>query len=120
MTDVREILDRARLFRSSGDPSTAARLLAEAVAAAPDDRTVLLELALSHFQSAALRPAEDALRRLVELDPADGYVRLVLGRTLARQSRHAEALPELRLAAALTGDADAEAEVARSEQRVAA
>lgn len=119
MTDVLDLLERGRLFRASGDPSTAARYLTEAAAAEPTSRSVLLELALAHYGSAALRPAEQVLRRLVELDPSDGYARLVLGRTLTRQSRHDEALPELRMAAVLSGGADVAAEVARCELRLA-
>ena len=104
MTDVRELLDRGRMFRESGDPSTAARHLSEAATAAPDSRDILTELALAHLQSAALGPAETVARRLVELDPSDAYARLLLGRALARQSRHSEAIPHLRLAAAMTDD----------------
>ncbi|MBB5956123.1 Flp pilus assembly protein TadD [Saccharothrix tamanrassetensis] len=118
MTDIRELLDRGREFRAAGDPSSAARFLAEAASHAPGDRTVLTELALAHFQSAALGKAEGVLRDLVGLDPSDGYTRLLLGRTLSRQSRHVEALPQLRLAAALTRDPDVGAELARVEQRV--
>ncbi|MEU5693737.1 tetratricopeptide repeat protein [Actinosynnema sp. NPDC020468] len=118
MTDVRELLRRGREFRVAGDPSGAARILAEAVEHAPEDRTVLTELALAHFQSASLGNAERVLRRLVDLDPADGYTRLLLGRTLSRQSRHAEAVPQLKLAAALTGDPELGAEVDRARRWV--
>ncbi|MEU4807113.1 tetratricopeptide repeat protein [Actinosynnema sp. NPDC023587] len=118
MTDIRELLDLGREFRAAGDPSSAARFLARAASHAPTDRTVLTELALAHFQSAALGKAEDVLRDLVELDPSDGYTRLLLGRTLSRRSRHAEALPQLRLAAALTRDPEVEAELSRVERRV--
>ncbi|GAA1333855.1 tetratricopeptide repeat protein [Saccharothrix algeriensis] len=118
MTDIRQLLDHGREFRAAGDPSTAARFLAQAASHAPADRTVLTELALAHFQSAALGRAEGVLRELVDLDPSDGYARLLLGRTLSRQSRHAEALPQLRLAAALTRDPAVEAEVARVRERV--
>lgn len=117
MTDVMELLDRGRLFRESGNPSAAARYLSEAAAAAPDDRTVLTELALAHFQSAALAPAEEVARKLVVLDPSDAYARLLLGRTLARQSRHAEAIPHLRLAAAMSDDQDAHDALAHSLTR---
>jgi tetratricopeptide (TPR) repeat protein len=51
-----------------------------------------------------LRRAEDELRSLVEDDPSDAWARHALGRALERQSRGAEALPHLRLAAAMTGD----------------
>ncbi|HEU5471128.1 MAG TPA: tetratricopeptide repeat protein [Actinophytocola sp.] len=115
--DIKELLDRGRLFRMSGDPSNAVRYLSEAAEAAPDDRTVLTELALAHFQAAALGPAEDVARRLVELDPSDAYARLLLGRALARQSRHAEAVPHLRMAAAMTDDAYVHDLLARSEKR---
>ncbi|TQM81012.1 tetratricopeptide repeat protein [Saccharothrix saharensis] len=118
MTDIGELLRKGRLFRASGDPSGAARYLAEAAEHAPRDRTVLTELALAHFQSAALGKAERVLTTLVDLDPSDGYTRLLLGRTLSRQSRHADALPHLRLAAAITRDPEVEAEVARARARV--
>ncbi|GAA1306952.1 tetratricopeptide repeat protein [Saccharothrix xinjiangensis] len=118
MTDVVELLRRGRGFLAAGDPSGAARYLAEAAEQAPRDRTVLTELALAHFRSAALGKAERVLTALVELDPADGYARLLLGRTLSRQSRHAEALPHLKLAAALTRDPEVEQEVARVRERV--
>ncbi|MFD1152234.1 tetratricopeptide repeat protein [Saccharothrix hoggarensis] len=118
MTDVLDLLRKGREFREAGDPSTAARYLAEAAEHAPRDRTVLTELALAHFQSAALGKAERVLVDLVELDPSDGYPRLLLGRTLSRQSRHAEALPHLKLAAALTRDPDVEGELARVQARV--
>ncbi|HET9141498.1 tetratricopeptide repeat protein [Actinophytocola sp.] len=117
MTDVKDLVDRGRLFRMSGDPSTAIRYLTEAAAFAPDDRTVLTELALAHFQAAALGPAEEVARKLVELDPADPYARLLLGRALARQSRHAEAVPHLRLAAAMTDDEYVHDLLAHSERR---
>lgn len=118
MTDVMELLRKGRMFRAAGDPSGAARYLTEAAEHVPHDRTVLTELALAHFQSAALGKAEGVLRVLVDLDPSDGYTRLLLGRTLSRQSKHAEALPQLRLAAALTRDPEIEVEVARVRTRV--
>ncbi|ACU34815.1 tetratricopeptide repeat protein [Actinosynnema pretiosum subsp. pretiosum] len=119
MTDVQALLRQGRIFRGAGNPSTAARHLAQAAELVPDDRTVLTELALAHFQSAALPRAEEVLLRLVELDPSDGYARLLLGRTLSRRGRHAEALPQLKLAAALTGDPEVAAEVGRVQERLA-
>ena len=114
---ILELLGRGRMFRESGDPSTAARILSEVATAAPDNRAVLTELALAHVQSAALSRAEQVARRLVELDPSDSYARLLLGRALARQSRHAEAVPQLRLAAAMTDDTDTHAALAQSLAR---
>ncbi len=120
MTDTKELLDRGRDYRESGDPSTAVRYLSEAAMAAPDNQAVLTELALAHFQSAALGPAEEVARRLVELDPSDPYARLLLGRSLARQSRHPEAVPHLRLAAAMTDDPDTHDALAHSLSRSSA
>jgi Flp pilus assembly protein TadD len=120
MTDVMELVRRGRMYREAGDPSTAARHLSEAARHVPEDRSVLTELALAHYQSAALGPAEQVLAKLVELDPSDGYTRLLFGRTLARQGRHAEALPQLRLAHALTGEDHVAFEVSRTETRVGA
>jgi Flp pilus assembly protein TadD len=57
-------------------------------------------LGRAYFKSAQLGMAEEVLRRAVDLGPTDSYARYLLGRTLQRQSKHAEALPHLKLAAA--------------------
>jgi Flp pilus assembly protein TadD len=118
-SEVLDLLERGRAAYAAGDPSTAARHLARVVAAAPTNRMALVELAQAHYRSAALPRAEEVLRRLVELDPADAYARRLLGLTLTRQNRHAEALRHLRLAAAMTGDPEVAAEAARCEARIA-
>ena len=65
-------------------------------------RTGALELlARSYFASAQLGRAEEALRRLVELAPANGWARRALARTLERQSRGGEAVAHHRVADAL-------------------
>ena len=56
---------------------------------------------------------------LVEERPADDWARHALGRSLERQSRLAEALPHLRLAAAMSGDPEHELAVLRVERRLA-
>jgi Flp pilus assembly protein TadD len=63
-----------------------------------------LLLGRAYYRSAQLGKAETELRHAVELSPADAYARYLLGRTLQRQSRHADALPHLRLAAAQNPD----------------
>ena len=63
--------------------------------------------------------AELPLTRIVELDPTDVWARFALGRVLERQSRYADALPHLRLAAVMSGDAEHEAGVLRVERRLA-
>jgi len=58
-------------------------------------------LARSYFGSAQLSRAEQALARLVDLAPANGWARRALARTLERQSRRDEAAVHHRLADAL-------------------
>jgi Flp pilus assembly protein TadD len=62
-----------------------------------------LLLARAYFGSAQLGRAEATLRQLVDEAPTDGYVHLLLGRTLQRQGRHDDARRHLSLAA-LLGD----------------
>jgi tetratricopeptide (TPR) repeat protein len=69
---------------------------------------------------AQLGRAEEELARLVEEDPSDVWARHALGRALERQSRYADALPHLRLAAVMSGDAVHAAAVSRVEARLTA
>ncbi|MFC0526081.1 tetratricopeptide repeat protein [Phytohabitans kaempferiae] len=92
---------QALLFMQVGEPVHAARILAPLVTAEPANADVRLQLALAYFASAQLKRAEAELRVLVERDPSDHYSHHVLGRTLERLHRPAEALPYLRLAAAM-------------------
>ena len=92
---------RADLFLAMGQPVEAARVLEPLVAAEPGNEAALELLARSYFGSAQLHKAEDALRRLVELAPANGWARRALARTLERQSRSAEAGAHHRVADAL-------------------
>jgi predicted Zn-dependent protease len=99
-----ELIDeyrRARLFMELGKPADAAQILEAVMAAEPENSDVRLRLALAYFASAQLNKAEAHLRDLVARDPSDHYAHHVLGRTLERQSRTAEALPHLRLADAM-------------------
>jgi tetratricopeptide (TPR) repeat protein len=67
---------------------------------------------------AQLQRAESDLERLVEDNPADDWAQHALGRCLERQSRYAEALPHLRLAAAMSGDPDHGLAALRVEERL--
>lgn len=116
MDELFEEYRRAVIFFDAGDPITAAKVLEPIVAAEPERFDVRLLLARSYFHSAQLGRAEEQLRLLIEQDPADHYARYVLGRTLERQNRPAEALPHLRMAAAMHPSE----EYASSVQRVAA
>ena len=107
---------RAALFMDAGEPATAARILEPLLEAEPGNCDVRLRLAMAYFGSAQLGKAEAHLRELVERDPSDHYAHHLLGRTLERQSRPAEALPHLRLAQAM-GSAP---EYAAAARRVAA
>jgi Tfp pilus assembly protein PilF len=93
---------RAGLYLEAGDPTEAARILEQVIEAEPTNAGVRLQLALAYFGSAQLRRAETELRTLVERDPSDHFAHHVLGRTLERLSRPAEALPHLRLAVAMS------------------
>jgi len=95
---------RATLFFEAGDPAEAARLLEPIVAAEPGNAAVRELLARAYFQSAQLGRAEEHLRELVARTPTDHYAHHVLGRTLERLNRPVEALPHLRMAAAMRAD----------------
>ncbi|MFD0886350.1 disulfide bond formation protein DsbA, partial [Streptosporangium algeriense] len=70
--------------------------------------------------SAQLGRARQTLEPLVERAPGDHYARFLLGRTLERSNRPGEALPHLRLAAAMSADPAYADAVRRVEQRGAA
>jgi cytochrome c-type biogenesis protein CcmH/NrfG len=119
--DVDDLLGeyrRAVMFFDAGDPAGAARLLEPILAAEPDHADVRLLLARAYFHSAQLTRAEEQLRALVERDPSDHYARFVLGRTLERQSRPAEALPHLRMASAMHPSEEYEETVKRVAAKV--
>jgi predicted Zn-dependent protease len=113
--DLLEEYRRATMFFESGDPLRAARLLEPIVAAEPQNAAVRQLLARAYFNSAQLAAAEAQLRALVEQDPSDHYAHHVLGRTLERAGRFSEALPHLRLAAAMKQHADYSAALRRVE-----
>ncbi|HSZ40202.1 MAG TPA: tetratricopeptide repeat protein [Trebonia sp.] len=96
--------ERARISFDTGDPAEAARLLAPLAETEPRNVSVRLLLARAYFHSAQLRRAEEEFRAVTELDPVEDYAWFGLGRTLQRQSRHADALPCFRIAAAMRPD----------------
>lgn len=117
--DLLEEYRRANVFFDSGDPSGAARLLEPIIAAEPDNSAVRQLLARSYFQSAQLGRAEEQLRELIARDPSDHYAHHVLGRTLERLGRPAQALRHLRLAAAMRSEhSDYLAALRRVESKV--
>lgn len=62
-----------------------------------------LLLARSYYHSAQLNRAERVVRAILADVPDEAYANLVLGRTLQRQGRHAEAKPHLAMAELLGG-----------------
>ncbi|WP_220136720.1 tetratricopeptide repeat protein [Streptomyces himalayensis] len=96
--------ERARMFFDAKEFAAAARVLDGLVAEVPEQVAPRLLLARAYYHSAQLRRAETELRAVLERDPVETYARLMLGRTLERQGRDADAAPHLRMAAALSGD----------------
>jgi tetratricopeptide (TPR) repeat protein len=62
-----------------------------------------LLLARSYYHSALLGPAIEAARDVLAIDPHEAYAHLLIGRSLERQSKRAEAAPHLKLANLLGG-----------------
>ena len=100
----------------------AAKEALEVLEPALDDEpanTGLLSLrAWAYMIRAQLSKAEADLRVLVEKNPSDDWALHGLGRVLERQSRHAEALPHLRLAAIMSDDFDHQVAVNRVQRIV--
>ncbi|MFI7008252.1 tetratricopeptide repeat protein [Streptomyces sp. NPDC050145] len=92
------------MFFDAKEYTTAAKILEGLVEEVPEQSGPRLLLARSYYHSAQLRRAETELREIVERDPVEHYARLMLGRTLERQGRDAEAAPHLKMASALAGD----------------
>ena len=115
MNDVIAEYRRGVLYLDAGDPIEAAKILAAVLAEEPANAEVRLWLARAYFASAQLNRAEAQLRALVERDPSDHYACHLLGRTLERRNRPKDALPFLRLAAAMAPVPD----YARAVERVA-
>lgn len=100
-------------------PLKAIEILDPALEAEPASASLRTLRAWAYFKSAQLQRAEADLVLLVEGSPTDVWARFALGRVLERQSKYADALPHLRLAAVMSGDAEHEAGVLRVERRLA-
>lgn len=96
-TALAELVDEVESSRASADTVPGE----EAVLHSVTDLRLLL--ARAYFQSAQLGRAEAALLRVIEDAPTDSYAHLLLGRTLQRAGRHAEAARPLALAEVLGG-----------------
>ena len=109
-------------FRTAHDllsrraPKEALEVIEPALEEEPDNRGLRSLKAWAFMMRAQLEKAADELARLVAEDPADAWARHALGRAYERQSKYDEALPHLRLAAAMTGDPEHELAVLRVER----
>lgn len=96
--------DRGRLFFEAKEYANAAKVLHGVAAEAPELLAPRLLLARAYYHSAQLSRAETELRAILVRWPVEEYARLMLGRTLERRGRAAEAAPHLRIAAAMAGE----------------
>jgi predicted Zn-dependent protease len=101
------------------EPKAALEVLDHALEVEPGNTGLRSLRAWAYLMRAQLQKAEEELRVLVDESPDDDWARHALGRSLERQSRFADALPHLRLAAAMSGDPEHEAAVLRVERRLA-
>ncbi|UDY25355.1 tetratricopeptide repeat protein [Nocardioides sp. Kera G14] len=100
-------------------PSEALEVLEPALAEDPTNRGLRQLKAWALMTRVQLAKAEELLRELVAENPSDDWAQHALGRVLERQSRPAEALPHLKLAAIMSGDYDHEAAVYRVTRELA-
>ncbi len=100
-------------------PVEALEVLEPALAEDPRNTGLRSLRAWAYLIRVQLGRAEEELTALVDEDPSDVWARHALGRALERQSRDVEALPHLRLAAAMSGDPEHVAAADRVAARVA-
>ncbi len=86
-------------------PRDAVRVLRRVVDAEPNNSAGWELLGRAHFAAAQLAPAEEAFRRLIEIEPTSAWAHTALGLSLDRQSRHSEGATFHRMAAAMGNDA---------------
>jgi Flp pilus assembly protein TadD len=92
---------RGVMFFEAKDYREAARILEPVVVGEPGNRAVVELLGRAYFHSAQLRRAEATFRRLLELDPGNGWAYQALARTLDRCSKGDEAERYRRMARAM-------------------
>ncbi|MET0468866.1 MAG: tetratricopeptide repeat protein [Aeromicrobium sp.] len=98
-------------------PRDAVRVLRRVVDAEPSHAAAWELMGRAHFAAAQLVPAEEAFRRLVDLEPTSAWAQTALGLSLDRQSRHREGAVHHRLAAAMGASAHDATRVELIERR---
>lgn len=104
MIDTMDVFDAFRTgeqLLADRYPRDAARVLRRVVEAEPSNPAAWELMGRAHFAAAQLSPAEDAFRRLVELEPTSAWAQTALGLSMDRQSRHREGAVHHRIAAAM-------------------
>ncbi|OUZ10006.1 hypothetical protein BHE97_09275 [Aeromicrobium sp. PE09-221] len=99
--DLLEAFRLAEELLDSRFPREAGRVLGPVLEAEPGNAAAWELYGRAQFAAALLKPAEDAFRRLVELEPTSAWAQTALGLTLDRQSRHREGAVHHRMAAAM-------------------
>ena len=99
--DSYDAFRKAEELLDSRYPRDAVRVVRRVVEHEPGNAAAWELLGRAHFAAAQLTPAEDAFRRLIELEPTSGWAHTALGLTLDRQSRADEAATMHRLAGAM-------------------
>ncbi|MCW2770577.1 MAG: hypothetical protein JWR27_2010 [Aeromicrobium sp.] len=99
--DVFEAFRMGEELLDSRYPRDAVRVLRRVLDAEPSHAAAWELMGRAHFAAAQLGPAEEAFRRLVELEPTSAWAQTALGLSLDRQSRHREGAVHHRLAAAM-------------------
>jgi Flp pilus assembly protein TadD len=82
-------------------PRECVRVIDKVLAAEPRNAAAWEIKGRAHFAAAQLKPAEEAFRTLIDLEPTSAWAHTALGLTLDRQSKHKEGAVFHRLAAAM-------------------
>ena len=94
----------ALLAFNTRDYRTAVQRFEKVLEAQPGHTDEREYLARTYYLRASLPLAEREARTILEADPTNEYVTLLLARVLERQSRHDEAAAVRKVLVALTGD----------------
>lgn len=96
-TDPASVLESARKHRDRGEHPTAIIELRNLIATAPDNRDARRLLAATYLDNGEPGPAEDELRKLIEMGTDKLSLLAPLGRALLLQGKHERLLEEIQL-----------------------
>lgn len=104
--DVYDWYVRGMELLSTGNAAAAEQLLAHAVAADPDSRSLREAHARAQFDAGRYADAQASFAEIVEGNPADDYAQFGLGMAAFRVGDHDTAVEHLALAVAMRPDLD--------------